>query len=354
MKRLHIILLVIIGAFVACSVAPIKKPDTIIFSHHVHSEQGLSCEDCHASLLDEQDATRAIPTKAQCADCHDVEEQASCATCHRNPGAAGTALSKEDNHLVFSHRTHTESHGAACEDCHKGAAHWPDFSAKKQKGLGHTDCASCHKKDLDSGRCNLCHQRLDLNAGKPENLYSHGDGFFKRHGIQAQGAEDMCAQCHDQTFCTDCHDKTMTVRPTLRYPERVDRTFIHRGDWIGRHYLEARMGNTGCVKCHGESFCTSCHERNGVGAAPPPEGVTKTSPHGDSSTWIYSRGPAGHGQAARRRIQECASCHDQGPSSNCVQCHRSGRVNPHPPGWDPPVKRSQRASNNMCSVCHVD
>jgi hypothetical protein len=349
--RLRTILFVCIGCAIACSVAPVKKPDTIIFSHHLHSEQGVDCQDCHAAVLDPKETGRAIPAEAQCADCHDVEEQESCATCHRNPDTASAAKTAQDSHLLFSHVTHTETHGVECNDCHKGAAHWPDFYLKKQQPLGHADCVSCHKPDLDSGRCGKCHQRLDLYAAKPENMYSHGDGFFSRHGFEAQGAEDICAQCHDQYFCTDCHDKTMTVRPSVRYPERVDRTLIHRGDWIGRHNLEARLGDTGCMKCHGESFCSACHERIGIGPAPI-EGVAKTSPHGDSSTWVNSRGADGHGQAARRRIQECASCHDQGPSSNCVRCHTSGRINPHPPGWDPPVNRDRRASNKMCSICH--
>ena len=44
MKRLHMGLLWMVGGLVACSGAPNPKPDSIIFSHHLHSEQGLECD----------------------------------------------------------------------------------------------------------------------------------------------------------------------------------------------------------------------------------------------------------------------------------------------------------------------
>jgi hypothetical protein len=339
-----------VSAYVACSVATNQAPDTIVFSHHVHSEQGLGCRDCHAQLLEDAEMTvEAVPSKSKCAECHDVESKESCATCHRNPQAPGPWQGVEDNHLVFSHKAHGE-YGYECENCHKGAANWPDRLIRKTENLAHPDCASCHQDDLDAGRCRICHERLDLDSGKPEQVFSHEKGFFDRHGVKAQGGEDMCAQCHDQTYCADCHAKNTTMRPSLRYPERVDREFMHRGDWMSRHSLEARTGDTGCMKCHGASFCSSCHERTGMGGA-----LGVSNPHADISNWVNGHGADSHGRAARRRIAECAACHDQGPASNCIQCHSAGGAhsfNPHPPGWDPPVPKSERAKHEMCRICH--
>ncbi len=329
----------------ACSVATKKTPDSIIFSHHLHSEQGLGCDDCHAPLLAPASTTaHPIPAKQLCADCHEIDEERSCGTCHRNTKEPSTWTGRGPSHLIFSHKDHVDN-GSECQDCHEGAAHWPDRQGKAQKGPEHPDCASCHQKELDAGKCKMCHERLDLNSEKPEQIFSHKPGFFKRHGLKAEGSEDMCAQCHDQSFCADCHAKTMTIKPSYRYPEQVDREFMHRGDWISKHPQKARMGDTGCLKCHGSSFCSSCHERSGIGGH-----LGRVSTH--PADWASATGATSHGRAARRRISECASCHDQGPASVCVHCHRSGGIKPHPPGWDPPVPVTERASHEMCRICH--
>ncbi len=342
---------IVVAMVVACSVATNQAPDSIVFSHHVHSEQGLSCEDCHAAVLDDSGRqARKPPAKPECGDCHESDSKESCATCHRNPDTPGSWPVVEESHLVFSHKAHQE-YGVLCDDCHQGAAHWPDKAGQERQGLRHADCASCHKPHIEAGRCKMCHERLDLNASKPTVIYSHEPGFFDRHGQKAQGGEDLCAQCHDQSFCADCHSQNATVRPSLRYPERVDSTFMHRGDWISRHALEARTGDTGCMKCHGNSYCASCHERSGVGGA-----LGKQNPHRDKPNWMTRNGPGSHGRAARRRIAECASCHDQGPASNCIKCHSPGGVhsfNPHPPGWKSPVPKSERTKHEMCRICHT-
>jgi hypothetical protein len=78
-------------------------------------------------------------------------------------------------------------------------------------------------------------------------------------------------------------------------------------------------------------------------------GSTSSHPVG----WIGSdpSNPNFHGRAARRRIIECASCHDQGPATNCIRCHRVGQYggSPHPPGWH---SSQSRESTEMCQFCH--
>jgi hypothetical protein len=355
MKRLLFVIACVGVGVIACSMATKGAFDTgngasirvaentIAFSHYLHGEQGLTCEDCHASLMEKELETPAIPKMGQCADCHDVEDEQCCSTCHRNPKNPGDLRERPLSNLIFSHRAHRGDHGLSCDGCHKGAIHWPDLSMKPHGGLSHGDCVGCHNREIDGGNCKNCHWRLDLSTSKPEEIYSHGDGFFKRHGASAQGAEDMCAQCHEQSYCADCHNKSQTIRPSVRFAERVDRLFMHRGDWVSRHAVEARIGDTGCFKCHGTSFCLDCHGRSGVGGVSP-----VFNPHGDLAYWLR-----GHARAARRRIQECASCHDRGPMSNCVRCHAAGLVNPHPPGWKPPIAKNKRTSNQMCSICHT-
>jgi hypothetical protein len=334
----------------ACSVFVSPTRDTIVYSHRSHVQQGMTCDNCHGEINeDAEKEVKAIPGKPQCAECHDVKDKNKCRTCHTNPQKPAVWDRPESAHLYFSHEVH-KKRVKGCDDCHKEVSRSVEISAKHRALPQHTECNVCHRKDFDQGRCRLCHERLDLYPRKPETLYSHRDGFFQVHGKQAAaGGEEHCATCHDQSYCADCHARTLTVRPSLRWPEKVDRNFIHRGDWISRHALESRTGDPSCLKCHGRTFCSSCHERSGVGFYVNSRVLSeKRNQH-----------PAGwqtlHGREARRRITECASCHDQGPLSNCAAagCHRTGGINPHPPGWHSPADGAQRTTNKMCSICHT-
>jgi hypothetical protein len=57
-----------------------------------------------------------------------------------------------------------------------------------------------------------------------------------------------------------------------------------------------------------------------------------------------------HGPAARRDVASCAACHDQGPASNCVTCHKVGAYGgrPHPARW----RSSEPLSSPQCEPCH--
>jgi hypothetical protein len=361
-------LLVVLGAAVgvACSTVAPGPRDAIVFSHHVHTEQGVACNDCHGALArDAEGKVDAIPRKPDCASCHDVQAKADCKTCHANPAAPAPWSRPPQAHLVFSHEAHL-ARVTGCDACHRDAAHAPALAPGRRLLPSMSDCARCHQDDLDSGRCPKCHERLDLYPQKPETLYQHKEGFFAHHGARAMGSESVCATCHDQSFCADCHAKNATVTLAIRYPERIDREFIHRGDWISRHSMEARLGETSCLKCHGTRFCTSCHERQGVGGQ---LGSRMPASHGKG--WMAAGGAESHGRAARRDIMACASCHDQGPRSNCVKCHSAnGGVNPHPPGFactnchEPRLEGSPGgfhevfngkppSKHKMCRICHT-
>lgn len=334
----------------ACSAATVEKPDTITFSHHVHAEQGLmdDCSYCHSEIS--EDAEREIYAFMKmdgCADCHDIESEEECGTCHTNVDDPGSYDRPGPTHLIFSHQLH-EDRSSDCADCHGDASLAADISPENRMLPAHEQCNMCHQEDMDAGKCQLCHDRLDLYTRKPgAEIYSHADGFFERHGLKAASGEaEHCAICHDQSFCGDCHARTMTVRPSLRFPERVDRSFMHQGDWMTRHSIEARRGDTSCMKCHGTSYCSSCHEQNGVGGA-----LGRKNPH--PAGWLIAGTADSHSRAARRRIHECASCHDQGPATNCIRCHRTGGVNPHPPGWKSPVPKSEKTTHKMCRLCHT-
>ncbi len=343
----RIIALCAAALIAACSTVATKSRDTIVFSHYLHAEQGVGCTDCHGEITEDAERKiQAVPRMTGCADCHDVESDDGCGTCHTDTDNPETYPAELSTHLVFSHQIHQER-TSDCADCHADAASTAQLGDGQRLVPQHPECNTCHQPDMDAGRCQLCHDRLDLYQRKPETVYSHGEGFFEKHGLQAAaGGAEHCALCHDQSFCGDCHARTMTVRPSLRYPDRVDRSFVHQGDWISRHVIEARSGDTGCLKCHGTSFCSSCHEQGGVGGL-----LGQRNPH--PASWLMPNTAESHSRAARRNIVECAACHDQGPASNCLRCHRAGGGhNPHPPGWKAPVPASERTSHKMCSLCH--
>ena len=58
----------------------------------------------------------------------------------------------------------------------------------------------------------------------------------------------------------------------------------------------------------------------------------------------------GHGEAARRHLESCVSCHAE---NDCLVCHssRNGRgFNPHGPDF--PASRLREKAPQMCTVCH--
>jgi hypothetical protein len=128
--------------------------------------------------------------------------------------------------------------------------------------------------------------------------------------------------------------------------DEPERPLIHRGDFVVRHAIEARSSPGECTSCHAPSFCDSCHLERGISGNRA--GALNPHPIG----WIGPDvdGPDFHGRAARRDILPCAGCHEAGPATNCIRCHKVGGPggNPHPNGWT-----SLRSPNSqMCNYCH--
>jgi hypothetical protein len=135
------------------------------------------------------------------------------------------------------------------------------------------------------------------------------------------------------------------------YPEEVERAFIHRGDYVSRHFIDARAQPESCRRCHGSGFCDACHQLNGVSDANVRPNLRDPHPSG----WGNPGAAKFHGDAARRDILQCAGCHDQGPAAICVQCHRDNPsqadFNPHP-GAFMSAHRNDDTHKGICAVCH--
>jgi hypothetical protein len=261
----------------------------VIFSHRAHAVRNIGCAQCHGAVERLDLATRdQLPRMRGCLRCHAMPDavsrgdaKASCDTCH--PTVPGGRL-----------RTMFASGTLLPPPWLRDAAHTPDF--------------------------------------------------LSRHKRVAGDDSTFCASCHKEEFCTDCHDGR--VRPRA----------IHPNDYLDMHPVEARMGTQRCESCHREqSFCLDCHLRAGVAEASPPNSRDSARFHPPKSIWSDAPArPGHHAFEAERGLSGCVSCHTE---RDCITCHGALGVgagfNPHPPGFVGSCGREQRRNERPCLACHA-
>jgi hypothetical protein len=193
---------------------------------------------------------------------------------------------------------------------------------------------------------------VDLKGYQPVTAFRHEGNWIASHGSLARPSAESCAACHDQTYCAACHSsQTAPTRLENIFPERVDRSFIHRGDYVSRHMIDAGANPASCRRCHGSGFCEACHTAQGLTRFAP----SLRDPH--PAGWSNTSDGGPHRFAARRDITSCAGCHDQGAQANCVVCHAAtgpgaaGR-NPHPAKFLKTHDLDDARSTAMCRACH--
>ncbi len=321
------------------------RADHIKVPHARHTKAEVDCATCHETIFDSTALTTVdLPKEKKCTGCHKEEkEKGNCGFCHTRPDQP-LALTGHPRELKMNHSEHIERVKEDCTVCHKDRPEplRTEGMAPKMEG-----CFSCHEHqaDWDKGECEKCHLDLTRYGLKPLAAFSHRNNWLKDHSMEARSGAELCANCHEQSFCSDCHAKTESLRVDLRLPERVDRAFIHRNDFLSRHSVEAQADEAMCQRCHGTDFCQSCHTKQGL-VPGAPNGL---NPHPPG----FGQGNA-HGAAARNDIVSCAACHDQGAASICVSCHKVGGVggNPHPVSWLSRHPHEEIGKNAMCQVCH--
>ena len=355
----------------------LAQVDRMTFSHKKHViDEETECSECHGEIEESVSlqAKRQMPKEEACLECHDRDDD--CSKCHSNPKAPLRWLDNRMNGIRFSHKAHlgrktarspknqgksglnqaagatptqasTAQNTAAvtCKTCHAGVEQTTRVGASKRPAMFQV-CGSCHRQDFDREGCQRCHTGLVDSQRRPLSLFKHDADWLKRHGTAAKGAMQVCAHCHTESSCVACHGRNNApIRTSLLRPTAVARRTPHRGDWLPRHGIEARLKPTSCVACHQQSRCNACHDRMKVSAQKP------GSPGGHPAGWMVRGSPEFHGPEARRAPLGCATCHDRGAASNCVTCHRVGGSGgtPHPPGWRSDLnKRSAPA----CAPCH--
>ncbi len=301
----------------------------------------LTCLSCHVNV-ERKPGTVAHPSSKNCAECHEGNH----AKIEKSLVAPRTAAAQQATAILFDHDEHLamDAIGGQCISCHAGLVSQTGGAAFPPMG----QCFECHEhqRQWDRGECTPCHRISDLKTLFPRTFLRHGVGWDRQHGTEALKTTVQCAQCHTTESCDDCHDVSQGLTIEARKAENVDRDFIHPADFITRHAMEASAQPARCLSCHRTETCDSCHQARGISAGR----LNAVNPHPPG--WMGPNGRAmnHHGRAARRDILSCASCHDQGPNTNCIDCHRVGGIggNPHPAGW-----RSSRTPDAlMCSYCH--
>ncbi len=328
--------------FSGCTKISSSEKDKITFSHQFHLEQGLECLNCHEGIQSSEAVGFGLPSMDVCAQCHsETQESENCTKCHSNPSSA-KKLTLRTIALNFSHKNHMERVNNDCTACHITVI--KSTQVKDDNIPSMDSCTSCHSATLRELKCSQCHTNLGSYDLKPIMHMSHKGNFIKGHQEFARADISVCAQCHQESFCSDCHAKTEGLKASIKFPESEHRAFIHRGDWLSRHPLEARADQNKCLKCHDLKKCIECHEK--VSAEP-----ARSMEPGHPKGWGEPASPDFHGRVARRDIALCAACHDQGENSICVECHRTDRlkVNIHPKGFKSSLDKKK---NKMCAVCH--
>ena len=321
------------AAFLAQDSDPLKSnKDLINFSHSLHSDL-VECSECHSSVSESMSLKdRLLPNHDNCVDCHDVEDEEGCSTCHINDNYE--ALIQKESQLIFNHKIHGFLE-VTCTDCHKGLEK-VDYSFESSEVNPPMEiCAGCHNEvKIASNACESCH--ISTYNLSPQNHRSND--FTRAHKFSAWEVNANCMMCHDNTTCQDCHVATTGITE-MNLPDDFYAPYypsnsidgakqqallkVH-GDFNYRysHGIDAKGKTTECQSCHQvETFCANCHQSENRDFAL--SGIVPSSHlQPDFKTLGVGTGGGQHARLAKRDIERCTSCHDvQGADPTCIVCH---------------------------------
>ena len=340
------------AAGTACGYRPAVHSDrtkqpAYVFPHGTHADADVACTRCH----DLTKATRLDPAVRHVRIPASPSKQKGCSDCHDKDPKAKLPARTRAFRVSFSHAGHLPRVGGDCRKCHVSLTE-PNEADPHTPPMATCTACHVHQQAFAEARCRPCH--VDLKGYKPETAFRHEGAWLQTHGALARSSAESCAQCHDQTYCAGCHSATTApTRLENLFPERVDSAFIHRGDYVSRHMIEAGAAPSSCRRCHGSGFCEACHAANGLSAATT--GGALRDPHPAGWSNIVPGDGGQHKLAARRDVSSCAACHDQGAQSTCVQCHRVGGTvtkAPHPRKFLDSHDLDDTRENAMCRACH--
>lgn len=346
--------------------------EVIKFSHKLHVELA-ECKVCHAAVLNSISLKdRLYPNHDNCKDCHDVEDDSQCTTCHYE--GKFEPLVQKKSALILNHKFHVVDKNMECQTCHKGFETVAYSSELSNPNPMMEDCYSCHNNtSFASNTCESCH--ISTANLIPQNHKSVN--FMEQHKFAAKGIDANCQMCHDQNnnSCQDCHVATtgiteVNTEDNFYQPYSPSRyidgaksqqiTRVHELNYRFIHGLDAKGKTEDCSSCHQiETFCGSCHQSKERDFALG--GIIPTSHlKAGFSTIGVGTGGGEHATLARRDIERCISCHDvQGADPTCIMCHMDSDgikgTNPktHPAGFMKGEKGDwHNDQGSICFNCH--
>jgi len=265
--------------------------DGLIFSHSLHVEVAeISCADCHPKAAESDTVSdNLLPPKETCADCHDVEDESSCGTCH-GAGDSPGGYPAVESAGIFSHGKHA-ANAVVCAACHAGVE--GSGSAAEDFLPEMKQCFECHVSKGLAVACRACHT-------EKENLRpsDHVPDWRHTHPRSAALAPESCDICHrERISCKKCHGGDNLTDGS---PHALSYRFSHGPD--------ARMQATDCNSCHrSQAFCSECHSAHGV----------KPLSH-QLPNWNYGE----HSREAERHLDQCIMCHPESEAAAaCGKCH---------------------------------
>ena len=333
-----LVLVGVIASVLASNREPIPT-SSLIFDHRLHTvEQSIDCTVCHEKVASSRKAQdRNLPAMEVCGGCHDTDDDKLCGQCHRDPEDP-VAVELPAPTVKFSHERHLKDR-VDCATCHGPIVEEPVIPVM-------ATCMKCHNGLKAESDCALCHE------GKQTLGDMHPAGWRHAHAEQATLDREWCATCHtNQKFCLDCHRGDNLTGE------------IHSLNYQFTHGLDAQGKESDCARCHDRrTFCNDCHESQ------------NRMPLAHSTlAWRTE-----HSQAARKDIENCASCHDQAdPTCARSGCHRDsdgirgtdprfhatdpGRFDTHGPWHNDDSyfcfnchASNHRMGEGFCGYCHGD
>ncbi|MDP3278105.1 MAG: cytochrome c3 family protein [Deltaproteobacteria bacterium] len=240
----------------ATHVQPTEIPTARLrFSHQIHTQNGVRCEDCHSAVRGNTLATRLdLPSMQQCVSCHQSRGlRDQCATCH---------LTAPDGVLLTQFAEGFLAPPPSMGALHHDADFW--FTHRQTAAINGQQCLTCHRE----------RECVDCHDGRMRDRRNHPNDYLTLHATEARMASDRCTSCHRaQSFCEQCHARagvTMSAAPAARGTQRFHPpTVIWSGPAVGpaHHASEARRSGASCVSCHNERDCVSCHATRAMGGA---------------------------------------------------------------------------------------
>jgi hypothetical protein len=210
----------------------------------------------------------------------------------------------------------------------------------QQKSYADKKTSHAEYKDTALSECNDCHKGEGIAP-------NHDSDFLRGHRVLASKAGKNCYECHELKWCLDCHQGGGSGDVLAQSNFGHDyKPKSHRSDFLSIHPIKAKDNPQNCYRCHDAvAFCNSCHNRF-------PTGSLRIKSHLmlGANGQQYSFAIGEHSIEARRNLQSCQTCHPEGDV--CIQCHASGKTNPHPRSFKAGNLKS-RTNAKMCLKCHL-